>query len=76
MAVPSEEAENGAPATAGEAVVCIYNTNTRKLIVARFPVDDGVAAAARRLEATMEPLDSVTVPELAGLLTLSASPNS
>jgi 2-methylaconitate cis-trans-isomerase PrpF len=31
-------------AAGSEAVVRIYNTNTRKLIVARFPMDDGKAA--------------------------------
>lgn len=32
------------PATGGEAVVRIHNTNTKKIIVARFPMDGGRAA--------------------------------
>ncbi|MCW5744576.1 MAG: PrpF family protein [Alphaproteobacteria bacterium] len=34
----------------GEAVVRIHNTNTAKIIVARFPVADGALAAAGELE--------------------------
>jgi len=34
----------------GEAVVRIHNTNTSKIIVARFPVEDGVLAANGDLE--------------------------
>jgi 2-methylaconitate cis-trans-isomerase PrpF len=32
------------PATGSEAMVRIHNTNTRKIIVSRFPLDDGKAA--------------------------------
>src|SRR6266478_5314782 len=32
-----------APDAAGEATVRIHNTNTRKMIIARFPLDDGRA---------------------------------
>ena len=32
----------------GEAVVRIHNTNTGKIIVARFPVEGGALAADRR----------------------------
>ncbi len=33
-----------APPAGNEAVVCIHNTNTGKIIVARFPMEDGRAA--------------------------------
>ena len=44
-----EEGLVAAPAS-GEAVVRIHNTNTSKIIVARFPVEDGTLAAAGDIE--------------------------
>ncbi|MGA7810962.1 2-methylaconitate cis-trans isomerase PrpF family protein [Bradyrhizobium sp.] len=38
------------PPADGEAVVRIHNTNTSKIIVARFPVDDGKLAATGDIE--------------------------
>jgi 2-methylaconitate isomerase len=37
-------------AASGEAVVRIHNTNTRKIIVSRFPVEDGSLAATGDIE--------------------------
>ena len=44
-----EEGLVRAPAN-GEAVVRIHNTNTSKIIVARFPVEDGTLAADGDIE--------------------------